>query len=130
MRQMQKLSARRSAARICASCRSRALSSRPCCRYTMRGRDSSRRARPKRTRSEACSGSWFDHPKGIWHIAQRVPGLLEDASNELPLTLRQLIDRLPHHLKELDRPVRELEREILVWHRNSDLSRKLEQIPG
>jgi len=59
-----------------------------------------------------------------------VPGLLEDASNELPLTLRQLIDRLPHHLKELDRPVRELEREILVWHRNSDLSRKLEQIPG
>ena len=69
-------------------------------------------------------------PKGIWHIAQRVPGLLEDASNELPLALRQLIDRLSCQLKELDRQVRELEREIHAWHRNSDLSRKLEQIPG
>jgi transposase len=69
-------------------------------------------------------------PKGIWHIAQRVPGLLEDASNELPLALRQLIDRLNCHLKELDRQVRELEQEILAWHRTSDLSRKLEQIPG
>jgi len=69
-------------------------------------------------------------PKGIWHIAQRVPGLLEDASNELPVVLRQLIDRLTGHLKELDRQVRELEREILAWHRSSDLSRKLEQIPG
>jgi transposase len=69
-------------------------------------------------------------PKGIWHIAQRVPQLLEDASNELPLTLRQLIDRLTWHLKELDRQVRELEREILAWHKASELSRKLEQIPG
>ena len=69
-------------------------------------------------------------PKGICHIAQRVPGLLEDASNELPVVLRQLIDRLSRHLKELDQQVGELEREILAWHRNSDLSRKLEQIPG
>jgi len=69
-------------------------------------------------------------PKGIWHIAERVPGLLEDASNKLPLTLRQLIDRLTCHLKELDRQVRELEREILSWHKSSELSRKLEQIPG
>ena len=69
-------------------------------------------------------------PKGICHIAQRVPELLEDASNELPVVLRQLIDRLTRHLKELDQQVRELEREILAWHRNSDLSRKLEQIPG
>jgi len=46
------------------------------------------------------------------------------------VTFRQLIDRLTSHLKELDRQVRELEREILAWHRRSDLSRKLEQIPG
>ena len=69
-------------------------------------------------------------PKGIWHIAQRVPELLEDASNELPVGLRQLIDRLTRHLKELDQQVRELEREILAWHRSCDLSLKLEQIPG
>jgi transposase len=69
-------------------------------------------------------------PKGICHVVQRVPELLEDASNELPLALRQLIDRLRCHLKELDQQVRELEHEILIWHRSSDLSRKLEQIPG
>jgi len=69
-------------------------------------------------------------PKGIWHIPPRVPALLEDARNELPLALRQLIDRLTCNLKDLDQQVRELEREILAWHRSSDLSRKLEQIPG
>jgi len=68
--------------------------------------------------------------RGICHVAQCVPGLLEDANNGLPLTVRQLIDRLRCHLKELDRQVRELERQILAWHRSSDLSKKLEQIPG
>ena len=69
-------------------------------------------------------------PQGIHHIAQRVPALLEDASNELPLAFRQLIDRLSCHLQDLDRQVRELERQILAWHRGSELSRKLEKIPG
>jgi transposase len=69
-------------------------------------------------------------PKGICHVAERVPALLEDASNELPLAFRQLIDRLTSHLKELDQQVRELERQIVAWHRSSELSRKLEKIPG
>jgi transposase len=69
-------------------------------------------------------------PQGIRHIAQRVPALLEDASHELPLEFRQLIDRLTCHLKELDQQVRELERQIVAWHRSSELSRKLEKIPG
>jgi transposase len=69
-------------------------------------------------------------PKGIWNIAQCVPELLENASNELPLVLRQLIDRLTRHLKELDQQVREFELEIVAWHRGSELSRKLEKISG
>jgi transposase len=69
-------------------------------------------------------------PQGIRHIAQRVPALLEDASNELPLEFRQLIDRLTCYLKELDQQVRELERQIVAWHRSSELSRKLEKVPG
>ena len=69
-------------------------------------------------------------PKGICHVAERVPALLEDASNELPLAFRQLIDRLTGHLKDLDQQVRELERQIIAWHRSSELSRKLEKIPG
>jgi len=59
-----------------------------------------------------------------------VPALLEDASNELPAALRRLIEHLTAHLKELDQQVKEFERQIIAWHRSSELSRKLEKIPG
>jgi transposase len=69
-------------------------------------------------------------PQGIINVAKRVPEILEDASNELPVPFRHLIDRLTRHLKELDRQVKEFEREIIAWHRGSELSLKLEKIPG
>ena len=69
-------------------------------------------------------------PRGIINVTKRVPELLEDASNELPVSLRHLIERLTQHLKELDRQVKEFEKEIIAWHRSSELSRKLENIPG
>ena len=69
-------------------------------------------------------------PKGIAHIAQRVPELIEDASNELPGVFRLLIQRLMDHLKELDRQARELEAQIVAWHRESELSSKLAAVPG
>jgi transposase len=69
-------------------------------------------------------------PQGIINVTKRVPELLEDAGNELPLAFRQLIERLAQHLKELDRQVKEFEKEIIAWHRSSELSCKLEKIPG
>jgi transposase len=69
-------------------------------------------------------------PQGIYNVAKRVPEILEDAGNELPVPFRHLIDRLTAHLKELDRQVKEFEQEIIAWHRGSELSRKLEKIPG
>ncbi len=69
-------------------------------------------------------------PQGIRHIYGRVPELLEDGCNELPGRFRLLIDRLLQHLKELDRQVKDLEKEIELWHRNSEVSRRLETIPG
>lgn len=69
-------------------------------------------------------------PQGIRHVYARVPDLIEDASNELPGRFRLLIQRLLDHLKELDRHVGELEREIEQWHRSSDVSKRLETIPG
>lgn len=69
-------------------------------------------------------------PQGIGHIASRVPALIEDASNELPGAFRMLVQRLLDHLKELDRQVDELEAQIQTWHRSSELSCKLAQIPG
>lgn len=69
-------------------------------------------------------------PQGIGYIATRVPELIEDASNELPGAFRMLVQRLLDHLKELDRQVDELEAQIHAWHRSSEASCKLAQIPG
>jgi transposase len=69
-------------------------------------------------------------PQGITHLAKRVPELIEDASNELPGSFRLLMERLMEHLKELHRQAIEIEVQIQAWHRHSDLSRKLEGIPG
>jgi len=69
-------------------------------------------------------------PQGIGYIASRVPELIEDADNELPGSFRVLVQRLLDHLKELDRQVDELEAQIQTWHRSSELSCKLAQVPG
>ncbi len=42
-------------------------------------------------------------PQGIYNVTRCIPELLEDASNELPVPFRELIDRLAEHLKELER---------------------------
>jgi transposase len=69
-------------------------------------------------------------PQGIGHVAKRVPEILEDGENELRGVFRQLLARLAEHLNELDRQVGELEVQIQSWHRESEASRKLAQIPG
>jgi len=68
-------------------------------------------------------------PQGIANVARRVPGVL-DAANWLPASMHQLIDRLLEHMKVLDRQIKELEAQIRAWHQSSELSRKLEAIPG
>lgn len=69
-------------------------------------------------------------PQGIGHIAARVPDLIEDASNELPGSFRMLVSQLIDHLKVLNIQVLNLEAKIKAWHRENELSHKLEQIPG
>lgn len=69
-------------------------------------------------------------PQGIAYLTQRVPSLIEDACNELPGSFRLLIQRLLEHLKLLQQQVDEIESQIKAWHRSSEASRRLEQIPG
>ena len=69
-------------------------------------------------------------PQGIQHIAERIPEILEDGDNGLPGVFRSLLQRLEAHLKELDRQVREVEREIHLWHRENEASRRLADVPG
>lgn len=70
-------------------------------------------------------------PQGIRSLAKHMPDILEDAENSLPgMMLRRLLERLNDHLKELSRQVEELEFQIKLWHKESELSHKLEAIPG
>ncbi len=69
-------------------------------------------------------------PKGITAVAKRMPEILEDAENELPGTMRHLLERLANNLKEMDRQVVELELQIKHWHRTNEASQRLEAIPG
>jgi len=69
-------------------------------------------------------------PQGIGNIAKRLPEILEDGEGGLPGVLRQLLQRLGGHLKELDRQVDELDAQIQRWHRDNAASRRLAAIPG
>jgi transposase len=69
-------------------------------------------------------------PKGIGHIAKRLPEILEDGENALPGMMRELLQRLGGNLQDMDKQVRELERQIILWHRENEASRKLEAIAG
>jgi transposase len=69
-------------------------------------------------------------PQGIRHIERCMPGILEDAENELSVSFRQLLTRLMGHLRELYRQVEEIEAEIKRWHQDNAASCKLTDIPG
>ena len=69
-------------------------------------------------------------PQGIAQIGKHMAALLEDGENGLPGLMRQLLERLHEHLKDLDRQVNELEAQIQAWHRDTEASRRLAVIPG
>lgn len=67
-------------------------------------------------------------PKGLSALRKRVPVLLEDPL--IPAPFGQLIERLLAEVLRLDDQIKLLERDIVQWHRNSELSKRLAQIPG
>ncbi len=69
-------------------------------------------------------------PQGIGHIAKRLPEILEDGENAMPGMMRELLQRLGENLKRMDQQVAELERQIKLWHRENEHSRKLEAVAG
>jgi transposase len=68
--------------------------------------------------------------KGIGQVGKQLANIKEHAELQLPGSFRQLLTRLGENLKELDKQVGELEREIQLWHRGNETSRKLAEIPG
>jgi transposase len=69
-------------------------------------------------------------PAGIAAITGQLPERLAQSGHELCTASRALFARLLEHFRELDRQVREIEREITAWHREDDASQRLQHIPG
>ena len=69
-------------------------------------------------------------PVGIGYISSRVPDLIEDANNELTGSFRLLIQGLLDHFKTLETQVVTIEEQIVLWHKQSEDSRRLAEVPG
>lgn len=69
-------------------------------------------------------------PQGRIKLSERLAAVLEDAENDLPETMRSLMDRLRQHLHVLDTEAAALEKAIQTWHWQEPASRKLAAIPG
>jgi transposase len=67
-------------------------------------------------------------PQGITHIGKRLPEIME--KSDLPGSFYELLQRLYDFLKELDKQVDELDAKIQQWHRESETSKRLAEIPG
>lgn len=68
--------------------------------------------------------------QGLGQLTRHLPLILEDGENGLPPMMRALLERLGEQLKQTHRQVKELEQQIVHWHREQAASRKLEDIPG
>lgn len=69
-------------------------------------------------------------PVGLASLRRRLPLILEDVESGLPGMMRELVARLAEHLQALDQQVAELEKQIQLWHRQSEPSQRLAAIPG
>ena len=69
-------------------------------------------------------------PVGLASLRRRLPLILEDVEGGLPGMMRELVARLAEHLQALDQQVAELEKQIQLWHRQSEPSQRLAAIPG
>lgn len=69
-------------------------------------------------------------PQGVKMISRRLPALLEDAENALPMPTRHLLAELKQEHDQLIARIARLESEMKAWHANSPLSQRLAQIPG
>jgi transposase len=68
-------------------------------------------------------------PKGISQLRTGAAALL-DTAHDLPEVAQQMFRSLLENFRDLDSRVQELEKRIVAWHRSSQDSQRIEQIPG
>jgi len=69
-------------------------------------------------------------PVGNKVLLQRLPELLEEADNGLPMLSRHLLSELKAAYEQLAERISRLEQQLQAWHQQSEQSQRLETIPG
>ena len=69
-------------------------------------------------------------PQGGKAISQRLPELLEDADNDLPMLARHLLAELKAEHDQLIERTDRIEKQLKAWHANNAVSQRLASIPG
>jgi transposase len=69
-------------------------------------------------------------PKGIWRLPELRALAASAPASQLPDLAREGVELVLAQLDELQRRIGTVERSIQLWHRRSDVSRRLETIPG
>ena len=69
-------------------------------------------------------------PQGVKVIPRRLPEILEDADNELPMLTRQLLAEFKAEYDQLIERVDRFEQQLKAWHANNPVSQRLASIPG
>ena len=69
-------------------------------------------------------------PQGVKVISRRLPELLEDADNGLPMLARHLLAELKAEHNQLIERIERIEARIKDWHANNNVSQRLASIPG
>ncbi len=69
-------------------------------------------------------------PVGTKVVSRRLPELLEDAENDLPMLVRDLLAQLKAEHDQLQVRIIDLEHQLNAWHKTSEASQQLASIPG
>jgi transposase len=69
-------------------------------------------------------------PQGVKAVSRRLPALLEDGENALPMLTRHLLAALKEQHDQLVERIKFLETQLKAWHGNDAPSQRLEGIPG
>lgn len=67
---------------------------------------------------------------GSWTLTRQVAELLRCDHDRIPPMVRSLIESLVEQWKQIQERITQLERQIEQWHRNSEQSKRLAEIPG
>lgn len=68
--------------------------------------------------------------KGIWHLREQLPFILEDAANELTPRSRELFADLYEELRRLDQKVKSYDAKLAVIFKSSTVCQRLAEIEG